>query len=65
MIARAQHPLYYHGFGMAVLNLETYMKVCGKSSGQLSKLQFASDCEACCQYEHVRIEFDLLTTDIF
>lgn len=27
MIANAQIPLYYHGFGVAVLNLETFTKV--------------------------------------
>lgn len=28
MIANMQKPLYYHGFGIAVLNLETFAKVC-------------------------------------
>lgn len=27
MIANAQQPLYYHGFGMMVLNLESFTKV--------------------------------------
>lgn len=27
MIGNAQRPLYYHGFKIAVLNLETYLKV--------------------------------------
>lgn len=27
MITNAQTPLYYHGFGVAVLNLETFTKV--------------------------------------
>lgn len=27
MIANMQRPLYYHGFGIAVLNLETFAKV--------------------------------------
>lgn len=27
MIGNAQRPIYYHGFGMAVLNLETFGKV--------------------------------------
>lgn len=27
MIANAQKPIYYHGFGIAVLNLETFNKV--------------------------------------
>lgn len=27
MIGNAQQPLYYHGFGMAILNLQTFTKV--------------------------------------
>lgn len=27
MIANAQLPMYYHGFGVAILNLETFTKV--------------------------------------
>lgn len=27
MIANYQKPIYYHGFGIAVLNLETFVKV--------------------------------------
>lgn len=27
MIENAQRPIYYHGFGVAVLNLETFMRV--------------------------------------
>lgn len=27
MISDAQRPLYYHGFGIAILNLETFLKV--------------------------------------
>lgn len=27
MIASMQRPLYYHGYGIAVLNLETFAKV--------------------------------------
>lgn len=27
MIGNAQRPLYYHGFGIAVLNLKTFSKV--------------------------------------
>lgn len=38
MIENTQRPLYYHGFGIAVLNLETFTKVSGidfASNGQL------------------------------
>lgn len=27
MMANAQRPIYYHGFGVAILNLETFLKV--------------------------------------
>lgn len=32
MIANAQIPLFYHGFRIVQLNLETYLKVCRKSN---------------------------------
>lgn len=31
MIGDAQHPIYYDGFGIAILNLETYGQVCDRS----------------------------------
>lgn len=27
MIQNTQHPIFYHGFGMAVMNLETFLQV--------------------------------------
>lgn len=28
MIGNAQRPVYYHGFGVAILNMETFTSVC-------------------------------------
>lgn len=35
MIAIAQHPLHYDGFGVAVLHLETYTKVSNSISNKI------------------------------
>lgn len=39
MIANAQHPLDYDGFGVAVLNLETYAKVCQIEGGKYQNIK--------------------------